>query len=191
MAAVLSTTFIILAVAVRAIVHFFNTGSFGIRLADARRQPIAAIAGAAFSLSFAISLVVIWLDTLMIWPASKLDFGYVGQGAFLIGLSGVAIVVVAQVQMGNAWRIGVDPSEVTQLVTNGLYRRSRNPIYFGIFLYWFGIAMTLAHPAIWTLAVVCWGAIEVIVRKFEEPYLHDLHGKTFEQYLRSTNRYLL
>lgn len=191
MAAVLSTIFVVIAVAGRAILQYFKTGSFGIRLADAKRQPIAAIAGAAFSLSFAISFVVIWMDFLSIWPLSESDLGIAKPGTFLVGLAGVGIVVIAQQQMGNAWRIGVDPSEATRLVTDGLYRRSRNPIYFGIFLYWIGISGTLAHPAIWALALVCWVSIEAIVRKVEEPYLLDLHGQDFEGYKSNTNRYLL
>ncbi len=191
MAVFLSTTFIIIAVAGRATLQYFKTGSFGIRLADIRSQPIAAYAGAVFLLSFAASFVLIWLDFLAVLPLPQIDIGTARLGTFLIGLLGVAIVVVAQLQMGNAWRIGVDPSEATQLVTDGLYRRSRNPIYFGIFLYWIGVCGTLAHPAIWFLAVICWGSIEVIVRRVEEPYLQNLHGQEFERYRRRSRRYLL
>ncbi len=31
--------------------------------------------------------------------------------------------------MGDAWRIGVDPEERTELVTDGPFRLVRNPIY--------------------------------------------------------------
>lgn len=50
--------------------------------------------------------------------------------------------------MRDAWRIGVDLNERTALIMHGLFAKSRNPIYFGTFAYWIGIAGTLPHPFI-------------------------------------------
>lgn len=92
---------------------------------------------------------------------------YVG---FFIALSGIIVTVVSQLQMGDSWRIGVDQQESTTLITNGLYARSRNPIYFGILLFWIGLSITFPHPLLFISAFVCWLCIELIVRKIEEPY---------------------
>ena len=100
-------------------------------------------------------------------------------------------MLIAQWQMSDEWRIGVDQNEKTELVTHGLYSRSRNPIYFGIFLYWIGLVGALPNPIILILGLVCWSSIEVIVRKVEEPYLRKLHGSDYERYLEQTNRYLI
>ena len=75
--------------------------------------------------------------------------------------------------------------------TKGLYSSSRNPIYFGILLYWLAIVLSLPHPLIIVSALVCWLSIEVIVRKIEEPYLAGIHGDYFIDYYNKTNRYFI
>ena len=41
-------------------------------------------------------------------------------------------IIVAQVQMSNSWRVGIDHSAKTELKTNGLFSVSRNPVFFGM-----------------------------------------------------------
>ncbi|MCR9277313.1 MAG: isoprenylcysteine carboxylmethyltransferase family protein [Pseudomonadaceae bacterium] len=191
MAALLAISFVAFALVGRVGIAYFTTGNHGIRLADFRSDPIAAIAGAAFSLSFALSLIIVALDVTGVWLIEPIELAYLNEFACAFGLLGVALVVTAQVQMGDAWRIGVDPSETTTLVTNGLYGRSRNPIYFGLGMYWAGLSVLLPHPVIWIPAALCWASIEIIVRKVEEPYLLKLHGSQFQAYLERSNRYLI
>src|SRR5262245_25430860 len=55
------------------------------------------------------------------------------QGAVALGaglmVAGVVLMAAAQLQMGKSWRIGIDESARPGLVTEGLYRFCRNPIY--------------------------------------------------------------
>ena len=192
MAVVLSATFLLLAVVGRVIIQIHQTGNHGIRFANPVTEPVAAIAGTAFLLSFSLSILFIALDYLGVWQLERLEL--VSNFSFFavaIGFFGILITLTAQWEMRDEWRIGVDQKEETALVTHGLYSRSRNPIYFGIFLYWVGLAGALPHPIILTLGLVCWASIEVIVRKVEEPYLRRLHGSEYEMYLEQTNRYLI
>ena len=191
MAALLGITFITFAVIGRVVLQFRSTGDHGVRFANPTEDPLAAIAGAAFSLSFALSLLLIGLDFTGTWPLARIEAAYHPHIAAPVGFAGIAIVLVAQYQMRNAWRIGVDHAESTELVTHGLFARSRNPIYFGILLYWLGLAGTMPNPLIWGLGIVCWVSIEVIVRKVEEPYLRKLHGASYSDYSDKTNRYLV
>ena len=191
MAAILTITFVSFALIGRVLIQYLTTGNHGIRLADAKTDPVAALAGATFCLSFVVNLILVGLDYTLLWPIPRLDMAYVNEAACLIGLAGIALVVIAQLQMGSAWRIGVDPSERTKLVTYGLYKKSRNPIYFGIGLYWVGLSLLLPHPAIWISAALCWGSIEVIVRHVEEPYLSGVYGDDFARYVHQSNRYLI
>jgi len=156
-----------------------------------KTQPVAAIAGSVFLLSFALSIIVISLDFIGAWPLERWETLHFPGVASVIGLLGIGIVVVAQGQMRNSWRIGVDPKEKTALITDGLFGRSRNPIYFGIFVYWIGLAGTLPHPVMWCLAVVCWVSIESIVQCVEEPSLMASHGSAYQRYFERTNRYLI
>lgn len=91
--------------------------------------------------------------------------------------------------MGDSWRIGVDQKEITALKTKGIYEKSRNPIYYGIFVFWLGLVLTFPYVLLWLCALVCWLCIEVIVRKIEEPYLQKIHGKKYENYIYNTNRF--
>jgi len=189
MAALLATTFVLFAIIGRVLLQLYTTGNHGIRLADPTLDPTAAVAGSTFSLSFAVSLIIVGLDFYGIWHIPRIDSAYLNIIALVVGLLGVAVVVVAQLQMGSAWRIGVDPSEKTGLVTKGLFKNSRNPIYFGLGVYWVALSVLLPHPVIWLLAALCWTSIEFIVRRVEEPYLKTLHGSVFEHYKQNSNRY--
>lgn len=46
---------------------------------------------------------------------------------------------------GSSWRIGVDPDERTELVTDGIFRFSRNPIYVFMVVAWLGFGL-LSRP---------------------------------------------
>ena len=192
MAVILSGTFLLLAVIGRVIIQIHQTGNHGIRFANPVTEPVAAIAGTMFLLSFSLSILFIALDHLGVWQLERLEIvSNFSVFAVAIGYFGILIILLAQWQMRDEWRIGVDQNEKTALVTHGLYSRSRNPIYFGIFLYWVGLAGALPHPIILILGLVCWASIEVIVRNVEEPYLRRLHGSDYEKYLEQTNRYLI
>ena len=189
MAAILAISFVSFALIGRVIIQYRTTGNHGIRLADPILDPVAALAGGTFVLSFAAGLAVVALDFGAVWAVPRAGGAWFDGIALFTGLSGVLIIVIAQLQMGSAWRIGVDRSEVTHLVTRGLYRRSRNPIYFGVGLYWVGLSALMPHPIVWLAALLCWISIEVIVRKVEEPYLRALHGTEFAMYESASNRY--
>jgi protein-S-isoprenylcysteine O-methyltransferase Ste14 len=52
--------------------------------------------------------------------------------AAIVALLSAAVVIVAQVQMGRAWRIGVRGGDAPLFVSHGLFRFSRNPIFVGM-----------------------------------------------------------
>lgn len=191
MAVTLLVSFLTLAVAGRILIQYYYTGDHGVRVAKPTAALIEVIPGATFVLSFLVSAVLIVLQHFELMNPWQFSSSLVTLTGAVLGFGGIVITLVAQLQMGQAWRIGVDPSEQTELITAGLYAKSRNPIYFGIFLYWIGIVISFPHPAIWVCAVVCWFSIEVIVRKIEEPYLLRLHGKAFEDYVAQSHRYRL
>ena len=191
MALTLIILFLVFSVVLRAAMQRFRTGDFGLRAAPLNAPLIEILPGTLFVLSFATALVLITLGELShVTPITKFS-NTIEWLFFTLGLTGVVITVVSQHQRGDSWRIGVDQTETTTLKTSGLYARSRNPIYFGILLFWIGLCGLFPHPLLWLCAVICWCCIEVIVRKIEEPYLRRLHGEQFDTYLENTNRYRL
>ena len=190
MALILITLFLLFAVVFRATLQRINTGDFGIRTASLNASLTEILPGTFFILSFISATVLIIIAMLgQVAPATNFP-NSIDWLFFVIGLVGLLVTIIAQNQMGNSWRIGVDQTEITTLKTAGLYTYSRNPIYFGLFLFWIGLSGTFPHPLLWFFAIICWCCIEIIVRKIEEPYLRNLHGKQFDIYFKKTNRYI-
>ena len=187
---ILMSGFLTVVVFFRVFIQYRRTGDFGVRAAPVGSPLIEVLPGTIFVLTFcfALSLVIKryvgYLETVVNLSP------HIEYAGFFIALSGIMVTVVSQLQMGDSWRIGVDQQESTTLITNGLYGRSRNPIYFGILLFWIGLSITFPHPLLWISASVCWICIELIVRKIEEPYLRKEHGAEFQNYVARTNRYL-
>jgi len=190
MSFILICSFLFFVVVLRACIQRIKTGDFGVRMASPKAPMIEILPGTIFVLSFGFTLIIVVLNQKGVLPNIYELPKHAQWVGFIVGMSGVHFTIISQYQMGNAWRIGVDSDERTALKTKGLYAKSRNPIYFGILLFWIGICMTLMHPLLWLCAGVSWWCIELIVRRVEEPYLARVHGKTFLQYKNKTNRYL-
>lgn len=191
MALPLLISFFSLAIILRILIQYYCTGDHGVRIARSDAPLIEKIPGALFILSFISSAILITLNHLGMFPIEHFFPPLADIGIGLLGFTGIATTVIAQMQIGRSWRIGVDQNEKTELIMNGLYSKSRNPIYFGILLYWLALSLCFSHPIMWVCAITCWSCIELIVRKVEEPYLRRTHGQAFDEYCRNSNRYLI
>ena len=189
MSLILISSFLFLAVILRVCIQRIQTGDFGVRMASPNAPLIEILPGTVFVLSFCIALSIVILNKIGALPSLYELPQIVEWSGFTVAMIGVLFTVVSQYQMGDSWRIGVDSDETTALKTEGLYAKSRNPIYFGILLFWIGLCLTLAHPLLWLCAIVCWCCVELIVRKIEEPYLAKVHGSKFLEYKGRTSRY--
>jgi protein-S-isoprenylcysteine O-methyltransferase Ste14 len=110
-------------------------------------------------------------------------------GIALCGAAGV-VTVVAQLQMGSSWRIGVEAGERTDLVTGGLFAWVRNPIFTGMVLFAGGLAVLVPNPLTVLGAVLALVTIEVQVRVVEEPNLVAVHGETYRRWAAGTGRFV-
>ncbi|WP_417449303.1 methyltransferase family protein [Kordiimonas sp.] len=104
---------------------------------------------------------------------------------------GIAVAVLSQVDMGKAWRIGI-PSGVEEsqsLVTTGLYRFSRNPIYVGIMLFIMGAVIVAPGPLTLLSLILTWVFTQKIIEA-EEAFLCGAFGQDFEAYCQRTRRWI-
>jgi protein-S-isoprenylcysteine O-methyltransferase Ste14 len=102
--------------------------------------------------------------------------------------AGLAVIVVAQLQMGASWRIGIDDRPTT-LVTRGLFAWVRNPIFSGMLLALAGLVAITPTAA----AAVAWLAVAQLIFvqvRLEERHLLALHGETFAEYAARTGRFV-
>ena len=96
---------------------------------------------------------------------------------------------VAQVQMGDAWRIGIDEKNATELVTRGLFRFSRNPIFLALHVAL--LALFLALPSVVTLLSFAVGHIAINMQVYlEEEHMVALHGDGYDAYRKRVPRWL-
>ena len=97
-------------------------------------------------------------------------------------------VFIAQVQMGASWRIGID-ERPTDLRANGLFARSRNPIFLGMRVMLLGLFLVL--PNGWSLAFLLLGEVLMQLQvRFEEAHLDRLHGDAYRAYCLRVPRWL-
>jgi protein-S-isoprenylcysteine O-methyltransferase Ste14 len=95
----------------------------------------------------------------------------------------------AQFQMGRSWRIGIDTREATELVTSGLFARSRNPVFLAMRVCLFSLAL-LQFNAI-TLALFLVGDLVMQFQvRLEEAFLRQRHGAAYVEYYRRVRRWL-
>ncbi len=78
----------------------------------------------------------------------------------------------------------------TALVTSGVFRFTRNPMYLGFVLLAIGVAVALDAAAFRVAAVVLAALLEVLVIRPEERSLAEQFGAAFEDYRRRTRRWI-
>lgn len=107
----------------------------------------------------------------------------------LLAFGGLVLMVRAQLEMGASWRVGVDEASRPGLVTHGLYRWTRNPIYLAMFLAFGGLVLMLPT---W-ITLLCWIASVIGVRsqvREEEAFLLRTYGDEYRRYLDRVGRFL-
>ena len=182
--------FLALAVAGRVAMQYRISGDHGIRSVKKTSTKTAVISSILLLISFISIFILTTLDTLGILISSVEHNQVITIVGIIISLTGIALTVMAQYQMGAAWRIGVDESEKTELVTKGIYSGIRNPIYSGVFLFGIGLLLLLPNACMLLSLAIGYLGIEIHVRYVEEPYLLRLHGEAFKKYVNQSGRYL-
>jgi protein-S-isoprenylcysteine O-methyltransferase Ste14 len=114
----------------------------------------------------------------------------VGRALGLIMMAaGYACTLWCYVAMGNAWRMGVNRTEKTDLVTRGPYRLVRHPIYLCQVVMVAAIAILL--PSALSLIILVIHLLCVSIKAAdEESHLRTLLGQSYEAYCAHTGRWL-
>lgn len=108
----------------------------------------------------------------------------------MITITGLLGVLAAQTNMGASWRIGVDTTERTTLVTTGAFGLVRNPVFTAMLIALTGMALLVPTLVAVAAPVILLAAVELQVRYVEEPYLYAAHGEAYAHYAARVGRFL-
>jgi protein-S-isoprenylcysteine O-methyltransferase Ste14 len=122
---------------------------------------------------------------LLPWAGSVPLF-WTGAALFLLAL---VWVLVAQLQMGAAWRVGIDHAQATDLVESGLFAWSRNPIFFGMRVA-LAAALLMVPNALVALAALAIELLMQVQARLEEAHLLQLHGDAYRRYCARVRRWI-
>lgn len=98
-------------------------------------------------------------------------------------------IIVAQIQMSNSWRVGIDHAAKTELKTNGLFSVSRNPVFLGMLITLLGIFLILPN-AITLLVFVASTLLFQVQVRLEEEYLNSVHADAYLHYCKKVPRWI-
>lgn len=125
----------------------------------------------------------------LLLPVHYLETPALQLTGMIICLFSLAWTVIARAQMRHSWRIGIDTKNATALVTEGLFRYSRNPVFLGMLLTVLGFFMMLPNAV--TLIIVVAGYILIQVQiRLEEAFLLAQHGNSYAVYKSNVKRLL-
>ncbi|MCX6901376.1 MAG: isoprenylcysteine carboxylmethyltransferase family protein [Verrucomicrobia bacterium] len=106
----------------------------------------------------------------------------------LIVTGAVILYVIALRDLGVSWRLGLDRSAPGPLVTGGVYRWTRHPIYIAFDLWFMGTFLLIGRLSFLVLALVCVPLLHAIMDR-EERFLTRLYGDAYRDYSRRVGRY--
>jgi len=175
----------------RAVLQWRRTGSTGWKGFHGRVGSLPWMAGASMSLGLLLAALAP-VGALSGWPGAAILLS--NAAAHLAGavfaVVGTVGAVASQFSMGDSWRVGVDESETTELVTSGLFSWVRNPIFSFMGLSLLGLLLMVPNSLAVLACLLLVVGIQIQVRVVEEPYLERTHGQAYARYCRSVGRFL-
>ena len=178
----------VLAFGVRTLVAVRRTGDTGWRGLSGRPFSLEWSAGVLFTAALFVGVAAPVAALLGTDPV--IDSAALSWAGAVTAAAGVLLTLAAQLSMGDSWRIGVDESERTALVTEGAFRVARNPIFTAMVIAAIGLTMMVPNALALAGLAALLVALELQVRGVEEPYLRTVHGNTYLSYASHVGRFL-
>lgn len=121
------------------------------------------------------------------------DRNYIPVGArftgFCTGILGDLIFLASVICMRDSWRAGIPCKDKTELVTGGIYKFSRDPVFLGFDFMYIGVLLMYFNPLtlLFSLFAIVMLHLQILQ---EEKYLTATFGKEYEEYRKRVFRYL-
>jgi protein-S-isoprenylcysteine O-methyltransferase Ste14 len=135
------------------------------------------------------AVMLLWIPSLL-WPRGRTPDPLDLAGIPLI-VAGAAVLIDCVVKFavkGKGTLAPIDPPK--KLVTGGLYRFVRNPMYVGGLLVLFGQALFFRSSSLLLYALAWWLAVHLFIVLYEEPHLRSVFGTDYENYRTAVPRWI-
>lgn len=161
-----------------------QTNHIGKGKKDIRTQRIEKVLGI-------ISVVIVLAEAASILKNAhwKIPGWAVIPGLMLASL-GTLIFISAMWTMRDSWRAGIPEDDTTEIVTEGLFRFSRNPAFLGFDLTYIGIFIAFDNPLLLAITVSALLIFHLQIQE-EEKFLLEAFGQDYLIYREQTGRYFL
>ena len=189
-ALVLFVVYLLLGFVGRTWLQSRRTGDGGFRGISGRPGSPEWLAGVAFVVALVAGVLGPISALAGLDPLAVLSHPAVRWAGAVLAVAGIVGTLAVQLQMGASWRIGVDDTERTELVTTGTFGLARNPIFTVMALTGAGLALMTPNVVAVAGFVVLLAALQLQVRVVEEPYLLRTHGDAYADYAARTGRFL-
>ena len=145
-------------------------------------------------------LIVLLFVAVLTYSMSEKMYSYLVPISYLqtqiLTITGLALIhialvwiSIAQFQMSNSWRIGIDEENKTKLVTEGIFSISRNPIFLGMIISVLGLFFIVPNALTFFLTITTYIVIQIQIR-LEEEFLQKQHAQDYVNYKLKTKRLL-
>lgn len=142
------------------------------------------------------SWIIVWLGEIIVTKLSLdsrlklINNDFISMsGLFLITI-GVIFFIIAAITMKNSWRVGIDKTTKSKLITEGIYKYSRNPAFVGFYLMFIGLFLVYTDLITCISMLLNLYAMNRLVIE-EEKHLEEVFGKEYINYKKKAPRYLL
>jgi protein-S-isoprenylcysteine O-methyltransferase Ste14 len=143
-------------------------------------------------------LIVLLFVAVLTYSMSEKMYSYLVPISYLqtqiLTITGLALIhialvwiSIAQFQMSNSWRIGIDEENKTKLVTDGVFSISRNPIFLGMIISVLGLFFIVPNALTFFLTITTYIVIQIQIR-LEEEFLQKQHAQDYVNYKLKTKR---
>lgn len=190
LAMALYVVYLLVAFVVRTVIQLRRTGDTGFRGLSGRPGTAEWWAGALFAVALIVGVAAPVAGAFGLDAIGWLDHPVLNTTGVGLAVVGIASTLAAQLRMGSEWRIGVDETEQTSLVTDGLFAYVRNPIFTAMSVTGLGLTLMVPNTVAVVGLVALLVALQLQVRVVEEPYLRRLHGDAYARYEATVSRFV-
>lgn len=106
-----------------------------------------------------------------------------------IGALGAVVFIISVVTMHDNWRAGVPEKRETKLVTDGIYKISRNPAFLGFDLVYIGILLIFFNYVLLAVSILTIIMFHLQIVNVEEDFLISEFGEEYLNYKKHVCRY--